>query len=498
MNFQPGDLIRNYRVLGFVGEGGMGRVYLAEEEPLGRKVAIKVLDPSVTHQEHFRQRFIDEARILSNLHHPNIVGLFSFFMEDGGYLMIMEYAGGQTLRDLIAKTGPIPEQRTRHILRQIAEAMYYAHAKSVVHRDIKPSNIMISDQDELKILDFGIARFLSDPHKTLTGDRLGTVYYMSPEQVRSPRDVDSRSDIYSAGVLLFEMLTGRLPFNSDTNSNFLIEKEIVERPLPHPRQYYPYMSDVIVSLMNSMTSKDPDRRPSAAEIIRALDTGSWVGPPEPKPKPVLPAVAPAPSKKKSSGSRAALTIFLILALIGGAGFGVKKILDVNPFFFEDLFNRNEGLSELVVEEEEEEGPSEEELEAERIQTLSQEAESAVREIGPHFMTIAGNAIDYYHNSMSYDYYNDEYYSSWPGSLDEFDYPERYNTDKFRFSFSDGVIRASSTSSFAKPGVEIYYSIERGEYGIHDPDPSSPPEMLESWLGAYGYTDEAADAEDVIY
>nr|HPH60962.1 serine/threonine-protein kinase [Candidatus Syntrophosphaera sp.] len=260
MILKPGDLIRNYRVLDYIGEGGMGKVYAAEEELLGRKVAIKMLDPAVTHQEHFRQRFINEARILSQLQHPHIVGLFTFFLEQESYFMVMEYAEGQTLRDLIATIGPVPEQRTRRILRQILAALDYAQTKGVVHRDIKPSNIMIGDRDDLKILDFGVARILANPQSTLTGSRLGTIYYMSPEQVRSPRDVDSRSDIYSTGVVLYEMLTGRLPFSTETESDFLIEKEIVERPLPHPREHYPYMSDLIVDLMNAMTAKEPSLR----------------------------------------------------------------------------------------------------------------------------------------------------------------------------------------------------------------------------------------------
>lgn len=286
MILKPGDLIRNYRVLDYIGEGGMGKVYAAEEELLGRKVAIKMLDPAVTHQEHFRQRFINEARILSQLQHPHIVGLFTFFLEQESYFMVMEYAEGQTLRDLIATIGPVPEQRTRRILRQILAALDYAQTKGVVHRDIKPSNIMIGDRDDLKILDFGVARILANPQSTLTGSRLGTIYYMSPEQVRSPRDVDSRSDIYSTGVVLYEMLTGRLPFNTQTESDFLIEKEIVERPLPHPREHYPYMSDLIVDLMNAMTAKEPSLRPALPMPSKPWTPVPWVPSPPPCPLPI--------------------------------------------------------------------------------------------------------------------------------------------------------------------------------------------------------------------
>ena len=482
MILKPGDLIRNYRVLDYIGEGGMGKVYAAEEELLGRKVAIKMLDPAVTHQEHFRQRFINEARILSQLQHPHIVGLFTFFLEQESYFMVMEYAEGQTLRDLIATIGPVPEQRTRRILRQILAALDYAQTKGVVHRDIKPSNIMIGDRDDLKILDFGVARILANPQSTLTGSRLGTIYYMSPEQVRSPRDVDSRSDIYSTGVVLYEMLTGRLPFSTETESDFLIEKEIVERPLPHPREHYPYMSDLIVDLMNAMTAKEPSLRPSAADAIKALDTGSLGSittalPFTDKPVPIAPVaptpIPPAPKKKMPAGLRAFLVILIIAIILATLGFTLKALLDINPNLVQP--RAEETVAEETAEEvvSAEEALSEEEIEANIAAQQLREAENAVRAIRPRFSTIARKAREYREQDD---------YGDWPMSLDTFMDPAEADTDQFSFEWSnDGTITAISNRAFGKAGIEIYYVLETEHFEIYDPDPESPPNIDPAWL-----------------
>lgn len=482
MILKPGDLIRNYRVLDYIGEGGMGKVYAAEEELLGRKVAIKMLDPAVTHQEHFRQRFINEARIQSSLQHPNIVGLLTFFQDQDNYFMVMEYAEGQTLRDLIATIGPVPEQRTRRILRQIMAALEYAHAKGVVHRDIKPSNIMIGDRDELKILDFGVARLLADPHSTQTGSRIGTIYYMSPEQVRSPREVDSRSDVYSTGVVLYEMLTGRLPFSTQTESDFLIEKEIVERPLPHPRDFYPYMSDFIVDLMNAMTAKEPALRPTAAEGVKALETGSLgaIRTPLPfteKPVPIAPSpaipVPPPSTRKMPSGLRSFLVILIISVLLLTIGFAVKAVLEINPNLFR-ISGAEEPADQIfeTPEPEVEERVSEEELAALIAAEQRKEAEAAVREIRPGFDAIA---------EAAWNYRNNDVFGEWPYSLEEFIDPDTVNTGEFTFRWERGVVIAVGGVNFAKPGLEIHLNLESEAFSIYDPDPQSQPNIDPAWL-----------------
>lgn len=260
MTFGQGTMINSYRVLTPIGSGGMGDVYLAEEAILGRKVAIKVLNPLLTREEQFKQRFINEAKIQASLQHPNIVGLYSFFDYEDNYYMALEYAEGKTLKDIIAETGPMPEARVRKILQQILNALQYAHGKGIIHRDIKPSNIMVDGNDTVKIMDFGIARIMEDSHLTRTGLKVGTLYYMSPEQIVTPKEVDNRTDIYSTGIVLYEMLTGQLPFNTDTESDFVIQKEIVDNRFPDPRSFYPHVSEYMTKLIFSMTDKDRDKR----------------------------------------------------------------------------------------------------------------------------------------------------------------------------------------------------------------------------------------------
>ena len=175
-------MIRDYQIIRSLGEGGMGEVYLANEVLLERQVAIKRLNPIYTRDPQFIQRFRNEARIQAQLTHENIVQLITFFSEADTHYMVLEYAPGHTLRDLIQQTGPIPEQRALGILRQITAALSHAHSKGIIHRDIKPSNIMIDTEhgDRVKIMDFGIARLMTDGHLTRTGTKMGTIMYMSP------------------------------------------------------------------------------------------------------------------------------------------------------------------------------------------------------------------------------------------------------------------------------------------------------------------------------
>ena len=267
-----GSKVQNFLVQKKIGEGGMGEVYLAEEDLLERHVALKVLNPLLTNDPQFTSRFINEARVQSQLHHPNIVTLYSFFNFDNLYYMSMEYAAGRTLKQVIRETGPIPEARSLKILKQILEALDYAHQKNIIHRDIKPSNIMIDSQDRVKIMDFGIAKMIGDKQLTKTGAKVGTIFYMSPEQVKAQKDIDLRSDIFSLGVTFYEMLTGRLPYDDNTESDFEIMSEIVNNQLPDPRKIYPYISDNTVDINFKMVEKDRELRfDNCRQIIDAID-----------------------------------------------------------------------------------------------------------------------------------------------------------------------------------------------------------------------------------
>jgi len=260
--------IRDYKIIKKLGEGGMGTVYLAEDTMLERKVALKTLNPILTKDSHFTDRFRHEAKVQASLIHPNIVTLYNYFREGDNYCMVMENVEGVTLKHLISSTGPMPEQRVVWILNQMLEAVGFAHKKGIIHRDIKPSNVLITKDDNVKILDFGIAKILQDKGLTKTGTKMGTVYYMSPEQIKAVKDIDHRTDIYSLGITFYEMLSGRVPFNVDTDSDFEIMNEIVSSDLKDPREYYPHISKWVVNVLFDSVNKDRNKRIQNADEFR--------------------------------------------------------------------------------------------------------------------------------------------------------------------------------------------------------------------------------------
>ena len=210
----------------------MGNVYLGEHVSIKRKVAIKVLKPELVKNEEIRKRFKNEASMLAHLQHPNIVGLIDYVEQEDGLYLIMEYVDGQGLDELIkTQQAPISIERANKLMIQVLQAFMYAHKNGVVHRDVKPSNILVTADDQLKVLDFGIAKLVGDNqhHLTKTGTQIGTVYYMSPEQVKG-QDLDQRSDIYSLGVTFYELLSGVCPYRGMT-TEYEIYDNIVNEPL---------------------------------------------------------------------------------------------------------------------------------------------------------------------------------------------------------------------------------------------------------------------------
>jgi len=268
-----GKQVLNYKIDTLLGEGGMGSVYLATHLQLGRKVAIKALNPSLVKNPSIRARFKNEAATLSSLHHPNIVILFDYLEEEDALYLIMEYVDGKPLDEYIETvSGPIPEEKAKPLFTQVLDGFAYAHEQGVIHRDVKPGNIMITARERVKILDFGIAKLLSrnENKLTQTGTKMGTVLYMSPEQVKGD-PVDKRSDIYSLGVTLFQMLTGRGPYEEATATEFVIYNKIVNEPLPLARSFYPGVSDQMQAVIDKATAKNPDQRfQSCTEFRQAL------------------------------------------------------------------------------------------------------------------------------------------------------------------------------------------------------------------------------------
>src|SRR6516162_141709 len=213
----PAELARHFpqlEMLALLGQGGMGAVYKARQTKLDRLVAIKVLPPEVARDPAFAERFVREARSLARLNHPHIVTVYDFGDVDGLYYFTMEYVDGQNLRDRL-QAGPLPAAAALGIVTQLCDALQYAHDEGLVHRDIKPENILLDGKGRVKIADFGLARLvgLTPTYLTLTGSQevMGTLYYMAPEQLRRAHEVDHRADLYSLGVVFYEMLTGELP-----------------------------------------------------------------------------------------------------------------------------------------------------------------------------------------------------------------------------------------------------------------------------------------------
>lgn len=268
----------NHRILSLIGEGGMGYVFLAEHITLHRKAALKVLNPNISSNPEIKIRFLNEAVTLAKLNHNNIVTLYDFSESDNNLFLLMEYVEGDPLDDYIEhKHGLIAENECKIIFRQILSGVSYAHKKSIVHRDIKPSNIILKYDGEPKILDFGIAKILvNNPYVGKENARLGTIMYMSPEQVRGI-EIDFRSDIYSLGVTLFEMLTGKCPYDINKESDYVIQTKIINEPLPPAGSIYPAITRQMENVIAKATAKDPDKRfQSCDEFIEAIDSPNFI------------------------------------------------------------------------------------------------------------------------------------------------------------------------------------------------------------------------------
>ncbi|MBI3952086.1 MAG: protein kinase [Acidobacteria bacterium] len=261
-----GQTIGNYRIEAQIGRGGMGVVYKAIDVGLERPVAIKMLPSELASDPQLIERFRAEARAQATLNHPNIASLYAFFQQGDNYFMVMEFVSGKTIADMIRQTGPIPYQKAIPLFKQALLGIGVAHRRGIVHRDIKPNNLMVMDEGMVKVMDFGIARAAGGRRLTGTGVLVGTLPYMSPEQVMS-REPDIRSDIYALGATLYEMVTGRLPFESQ--SDFHLMKDIVETPPPPPRNFYPYIPDALQAAILRALEKDPNARFQSVEEFGA-------------------------------------------------------------------------------------------------------------------------------------------------------------------------------------------------------------------------------------
>ncbi len=254
-----------YRILRRIGSGGMADVYCAEDSHLGRQVAIKVLHRRFAQDQEFVERFRREAKSAAGLNHPNVVGVFDRGEHEGTYYIAMEFLTGRTLKDIVTAEAPLPQERVIDVGTQILEAAGFAHRHGVIHRDFKPHNVIVDEQGHAKVTDFGIAR-AGASEMTETGSIMGTAQYLSPEQAQG-HAVTATSDIYSIGVMLYEMLAGRLPFEGDSAVAVAL-KHLSEQP-PPISQWRPDVHPALEAVVMAALAKDPAQRWQSAEDLAA-------------------------------------------------------------------------------------------------------------------------------------------------------------------------------------------------------------------------------------
>ena len=257
-----------YEIHRRLARGGMAQVYIARDRSLDRPVAVKELAPEFATDPSFVERFRREAQAAANLTHPNVVGVYDWGSQDGTYFIVMEYIDGPSLSKVLRTDGPLHPRRAAEIASEVAAGLGFAHSRGVVHRDVKPGNVLLTRSGESKVTDFGIARAMSSPDEDLTqaGSVMGTATYFSPEQAQG-LPVDPRSDLYSLGVVLYEMVAGRAPFNGDTPLA-IAYKHVQDTPEPPSR----HISDLpagLEAIIMKLLSKQPDDRYRSAEDLRA-------------------------------------------------------------------------------------------------------------------------------------------------------------------------------------------------------------------------------------
>jgi serine/threonine protein kinase len=258
-----------YRLESKLGSGGMSTVYLALDEVLDRPVAVKLLHREISDEADQLERFRREARAAARLSHPNLVGVIDAGEDDGRPYIVFEYIEGRTLKRRLQEEGQLPVDEAVAYAIEIGRGLTAAHARKLVHRDVKPQNVLIDPDGRAKVTDFGIARSLEQKGMTATGRVLGTTDYVAPEQAMG-EDVDERSDVYSLGVVLYEMLTGDVPFRAETQVGVAMKH--VNEPMPDVQAKRPEVSAAVASVVDRATTKDPrDRYATVAEMVRDLE-----------------------------------------------------------------------------------------------------------------------------------------------------------------------------------------------------------------------------------
>lgn len=265
-----GEKLGHFLIQAEIGRGGMGTIYHAVDTMLNREVALKAIHPQLADNQQLMDRFKIEAMTQARMNHPNIVTIFSFNKIDDQYIIAMEYVDGKSLKELLQAKKMLKPGEAIGIIIQVAEGLAYAHAHNVIHRDIKPANILLDKDKQVKISDFGIAKIFGSQGLTKTGMMMGTPWYTPPEQIMG-KNIDFRADLYSLGVTFYELLTSRVPFDSETNSEFQIQKAHLETPPPRPSIYNPQIGAKLEKIILQALQKKVEKRfQSAGEMVVEL------------------------------------------------------------------------------------------------------------------------------------------------------------------------------------------------------------------------------------
>ena len=321
MPFSPGTTVGPYQIIEQLGSGGMATVYKAYHPALDRDVALKVLHPAFKNDPQFFNRFQREARIVAKLEHPNIVPVYDFNEFEGEPYLVMRFVRGKTLKAHMS-AAPFGAEKVLQLMNPVCDALAYAHRQGILHRDIKPSNIIWGDDGHIFLTDFGLARMVELGESTLSQDMLvGTPQYISPEQAQGQREIDGRTDIYALGVVLFEMLTGRVPYSADTP--FAIIHDHIYKPLPLPHTINPNIDPLVEKVLLRALAKAPEDRFGTVDefwkalqqsLSPALETATVVSPKTIEPPPSTVDDTPHP-KKRSKKKIAFIVIAVLLSLV---------------------------------------------------------------------------------------------------------------------------------------------------------------------------------------
>ncbi|MDR3700160.1 MAG: serine/threonine-protein kinase [Candidatus Sulfopaludibacter sp.] len=308
MDLQIGSTLGDYQIIGILGAGGMGKVYKVRNVISDRVEAMKLLLPDLANTPELADRFLREIKVQASLEHPNIAALHTAVRQDNQLLMLIEFVDGVTLEQRL-KQGPIPVPLAVDYIGQVLNALDFAHAHGVIHRDIKPANMMLTPNGVVKLMDFGIAKASSDHKLTMTGTTMGSLYYMSPEQIQGSANLDARADLYSVGVSLYEMVTGKRPFDGD--SQFAIMSAHLEKTPAPPVTLDPRLPQALNDIILMSVAKAPDARFQTAKAFRNALSNAVAAPT----LDAQPAVAAAPKRGKRGLWMAIGAVAAVVALV---------------------------------------------------------------------------------------------------------------------------------------------------------------------------------------